>query len=452
MLNIKTLNQQGIPRQDMEIKCPVKMIERTQVRFIIQRMRGVHIEWISGPKRSGKTTALFQVIQKLTSDGVNPSHIIYVNASWFADHPVLQDPLLFKENLRATFGRGDRLYIIFDEVDTLKDAISFLQKLYDASGLLKLVAVSSRVPENLPATFRETKIFPINLVEWANHHESFLPWVRKNLYPLTGRDFVKQLEAFDRRYGMLLKESFYELALFGGYPEVLFLAREDRWQKLEEIFNKNFQADYLEAEGVDKSVLYRDLLKNVAYKVGDLINYSELHDLLKASHVTVKKYHSFLAKNYLIHSLPPLTGRKASEIKHAQKSFFYDCGFLNLIAGFKSSHIFSVSYPVITNMICSELLKNLNYKSHAYFWQTNTGTRVDFVVEAGKNYFVPIEVKSGEARPKKLTRSFHSFIKTYKPGRAIFANTSLIDYYKVGDTEVLYLPYYWVPILEGLWQ
>ena len=454
MLNIKTLDQEGLPRRGIDIQLPENLVPRAQVRFLISRLKSSQIELISGPRRGGKTTVLFQLIQDLINQGFDRDRIIYINCEWFKDHNVLKDPFLFLENIRSAKKITERLFLFFEGLDHISSPIQFLSQLQEQEKNLKIVATTSVLPsEELKDNIRQTNVYPFNLVDWVGFHDSqIVTESRKRIYHESGQQSIHELKIMEKQCGLKLKELFYEIALFGGYPEVLLNPREEWWAKLEEIFLATIKEEYLEKLGIDKASLVTGLLKTLSHEVGELINYSELSDLLKASHITVKKYHSLLADFFLVRSLLPLSGKKKNEISKAHKTFITDPGMMNFIIGQRGNHIYNVDAHTIKNMLFSEFIKNLNYKSRSYFWQTNTGTSVDFVIESGKNFFVPIEIKPGEARPKKLTRSFHSFIKTYKPERAIFVNESLIDYYRVGDTEVLYLPYYWIPLLEGLWQ
>ncbi|MCD6414404.1 MAG: ATP-binding protein [Candidatus Diapherotrites archaeon] len=73
---------------------------------------------IIGPRRSGKTTVMYQIIQKLINSGVNPNHILYVN---------LEDPALsdaeFDEIYSdfVQFSKSKENYLFFDEIQVKKD-------------------------------------------------------------------------------------------------------------------------------------------------------------------------------------------------------------------------------------------------------------------------------------------------------------------------------------------
>ena len=97
---------------------------------------------------------------------------------------------------------------------------------------------------------------------------------------------------------------------------------------------------------------------------------------------------------------------------------------------------------MIENLVFSEMLKNMELLDEIHYWRTKSKAEVDFVYSKA-NQAVPIEIKTGSARVGTLTRSFHSFLDTFSPPKAIFVNRDKFAHIKVQDTDVFYIPIPW---------
>jgi hypothetical protein len=88
------------------------------------------------------------------------------------------------------------------------------------------------------------------------------------------------------------------------------------------------------------------------------------------------------------------------------------------------------------NFVLRELLSNFEeYKIN--YWRTTGKAEIDFILSKGK-HLIPVEVKlSG----KTLSKGFYSFLKAYKPEKALIATLSEFDRQKIGKTTI-----YWIPI------
>lgn len=75
-----------------------------------------------------------------------------------------------------------------------------------------------------------------------------------------------------------------------------------------------------------------------------------------------------------------------------------------------------------------------------HFYRTKDKAEVDFILNAGEK-IIPIEVKYRIKKPV-LERSMKSFIEKYSPLRAIIINLSFKEKIKVGNTEVLFIPFW----------
>lgn len=79
---------------------------------------------------------------------------------------------------------------------------------------------------------------------------------------------------------------------------------------------------------------------------------------------------------------------------------------------------------LMENYVFTELVKRgLEVK----FWRTGTGAEVDFVVNG-----IPIEVKASVLNNPLLTKSFFSYLETYKPASGFLINSNL---YEERDTD-----------------
>lgn len=112
-----------------------KMLEYEEVkRYIL----------LSGARRVGKTTIMYQLIEKLLQRGVNSNNIIYMSL----DNPILKFGTLDKiiDIYTNTFAPEGQVYIFLDEIQYSKDWDKWLKVFYDQQKQWKIIATGSASP------------------------------------------------------------------------------------------------------------------------------------------------------------------------------------------------------------------------------------------------------------------------------------------------------------------
>jgi predicted AAA+ superfamily ATPase len=236
-----------------------------------------------------------------------------------------------------------------------------------------------------------------------------------------------------------------EMAIYGGYPAVLTTGNHnDRLEELEEIYLSYIKKDIIDFLKVGRSEAFNHLVKVLASQVGNLVNKSEICSVVGSNAITVTKYMTFLQETYITAYLPPFVSSKRSEIKSAHKCFFIDNGLRNyVVRQFNALSHRTDKGALMENMIFTELVKDYKLlKEELFYWRSKGGAEMDFVLK-GESGIVPVEIKSGPARPGLLSRSFHAFLDFFSPPTAIFLNRDLFHIEKVKQTRVYYLPHHW---------
>ena len=99
---------------------------------------------LSGARRTGKTTIMYQTIAKLIENGINPKDIIFISF----DHPLLklcsiEDVLeIYKRNITTS----EIFYCFFDEIQYSENWNSWLKVLYDTNPKIRIMATGSASP------------------------------------------------------------------------------------------------------------------------------------------------------------------------------------------------------------------------------------------------------------------------------------------------------------------
>ena len=99
---------------------------------------------LSGMRRVGKTTILYQIIDHLIDEGINPRNILYATF----DNPILK--LVNVENVLSIYEgmypiEGTR-YILFDDVQYTDNWELWMKVIYDSRKDIRLIATGSASP------------------------------------------------------------------------------------------------------------------------------------------------------------------------------------------------------------------------------------------------------------------------------------------------------------------
>ncbi|MDD2649372.1 MAG: ATP-binding protein [Eubacteriales bacterium] len=126
-------------------------LSRTYKRFAFyEAMKRLNISTIrrtivlTGTRRVGKTTILYQMIEALLSEGCSPQKIVYISM----DHPMLklsafQEVLeCYHENIYA----NQDVYYFFDEIQYAQDWDKWLKAIYDMKPETHVIATGSASP------------------------------------------------------------------------------------------------------------------------------------------------------------------------------------------------------------------------------------------------------------------------------------------------------------------
>jgi len=235
--------------------------------------------------------------------------------------------------------------------------------------------------------------------------------------PLTGRVYTHKLFPISQ---MELKESttlferlenVEERLVFGAYPEIFSLTGMiDKTEYLSNVTDNYLYRDLLEYDGIKNSSKIRDLLKLLAFQIGQEVSISELATSLDLSRDTVNKYIDLLEKSYVVFRLGGYSRNLRKEVSKMDKIYFYDVGIRNTIIG--NLNLLSNRNDVgqlWENFLIVERMKKKTYEHklfNHYFWRLVSGAEIDLVEEEAGNV-AGFEFKWGN-KPAREPKSWRS--------------------------------------------
>ena len=216
--------------------------------------------------------------------------------------------------------------------------------------------------------------------------------------PLTGRKISLHLFPFSQsELGKIynpydLKSKLHEFLIYGSYPEVVITQdKNEKIRILNELVGSYLLKDILELDRVKSSKLLLDLLRQLAFQVGNLVSLTELSNSLQIDYKTVARYLDLFEKSYVIYSLRGFSKNLRSELTRKCKYYFYDNGIRNtLISNFNPIDLRNDHGMLWENFIFMERLKWRTYNdlfANTWFWRTYENKEIDLIEEReGKLY------------------------------------------------------------------
>ncbi len=218
------------------------------------------------------------------------------------------------------------------------------------------------------------------------------------LYPISFGELAKENNAFE------LDQRLEETLIYGSYPEIIAIqSLDEKREYLNRLCASYLFKDVLQISQVRNSLKLRQLLKLLAYQIGNQVSLTELGARLDMGKDTVARYIDLLEKSFVVFRLSGLSRNMRNEVTKMDKIYFYDLGVRNsIIDTLKPLHDRNDAGQLWENFLVSERLKHNAYgniQASSYFWRLTTGAEID-LVEEKDGRFNGYEIKMGEKQAK----------------------------------------------------
>jgi predicted AAA+ superfamily ATPase len=244
--------------------------------------------------------------------------------------------------------------------------------------------------------------------------------------PLTGRKLTFTLYPVSygeikQHMGTLEARSQLERWLvWGGYPIITTTENINlRERLLGELVGAYLYRDILNMEGVRRSEKIVDLLRLLAFQIGQEVSISELAANLALNHQTVERYLDLLGKVFVIFKVGGFSRNLRKEISKNSRFYFYDNGVRNsLIQNFNNLRLRNDVGQLWENYLVNERRKANQYTGrmvNSYFWRTYDQKEIDCIEEHGGK-LRGFEFKWQSSELRRSTQ--HEFLSAY-PGSEI---------------------------------
>lgn len=259
---------------------------------------------LMGPRRVGKTVMLHQLVHDLIAGGQNPKSIIYaaIDTPTFSGIPLekLIDIFCARNEINK---RKDKIFVLFDEIQYLKQWENHLKVLVDKFQNIKFVASGSAAAalklksyESGAGRFSDFMLPPLTFAE-------YLHFIDKEKKLLTSKKTEDERYHYETPDINDLNKEFINYVNFGGYPEAVFVdgVRDNPSRFIKsDIIDKVLLRDLPSLYGIDDIQELNRLFTSVAYNTGREISLKELSSASGVASQTIKRYLEYLEAAFLI--------------------------------------------------------------------------------------------------------------------------------------------------------
>lgn len=332
----------------------MKIIKREILDPVIKKLKPNKVLIISGARRTGKTFLLKEIIKNIKEP------YLLLNGEDFNTGMLLSKRSV--ENYRQLI--GSKKYLFIDEAQKIPEIGSILKLMVDELPGIRIIATGSSAFDlgNLagePLTGRKTTFY---------------------LFPLSEREFSHIESPVDR------PDTLKQRLVFGCYPELVnFRDVSEKKDYLNELVSSYLLKDILAYENIRHSGKIFNLLRLLAYQIGNEVSYNELGKNLSMSKNTVEKYLDLLSKVFILFKVEGFSRNLRKEINKSPKWYFFDNGIRNsIVASFNAIDVRNDTGQLWENYMISERVKYQHYnhyRANNYFWRTYDQQEIDWIEE-----------------------------------------------------------------------
>jgi predicted AAA+ superfamily ATPase len=355
------------------------MYKRAQFQALFDRLREPRrfIQVLSGPRQSGKTTLIGQVLRELpgpsryaSADATEASGPAWLEQQWNAA----------RHELSASASRD--FVLVIDEIQKIPTWSETVKKLWDedtrSALALKVVLLGSS-----------------SLLLQRGLTESLTG--RFEILRLTHWTYAEMKDAF----GCDLDQYIY----FGGYPGAApLISEEQRWRDYirDSIVETTISRDILMMSRVDKPALLRQLFELGVLYSGRVLSFNKMLGQLQdaGNTTTLSHYLDLLSAAGLLTGLQKYSATPVRRKASSPKLQVMNTALISALAGLGSNEVRKDPAAwgrMVESAVGAHLLASaVGQEIRLGFWLENR-REVDFVLEKGGR-LAAIEVKSGRAR------------------------------------------------------
>ncbi|MEI7578761.1 MAG: ATP-binding protein [bacterium] len=342
---------------------------------IFETMNIRHVTVLSGVRRSGKSTIIKQLIQKLIEKGNNPQNLLFLQLEDVLISPMLDRGWQLLEDIYKyyleKYNPKGRVYLFLDEIQGISDFNKWINSYYERKYDIKFVISGSRqsLLESESAT-----ILTGRTVKFDIYPFSFSEYLQiKGVFPQKTEGISKTLDLnFDQSSQILHHLGNYLIE--GGFPEIVL----EQNQRNKELIANSYYNDILVRDIIKPNSIRNALdIENLGLQV--LSDFTKTHtyrSLGKPQRIvaeTVKQYLNYFYQSYLFFESSYFSHKvkETHDIQKPKKLFVIDNGVRN----FNILNLRKDWGQCVENIVYLELKKN---HRAVYYWKGNN--EIDFVV------------------------------------------------------------------------
>lgn len=276
-----------------------------------------------GPRRSGKTSELLNIIQALFEQGIQKERIFYLNCEDERfDHTKeeLNQAIMSYQFLYPDLDLST-CYFFFDEIQLFDKWDRFIRRLYDTvSKHLFLTGsnaklLSKEIATELRGRSLSYSVLPLSFSEFCSFQKL---------------NTIKR----DTKNNIILYKALDQYLYFGGFPELLHYEEGIKIKILQEYFNVMFYRDLVERFNVKNVALLKFFIKRLISCATKEFSINKMYNDLKSGGYKIAKdslYHfaDHCEATYLVLSLKKYSSSIIHQELTEKKIYVIDNGLFN---------------------------------------------------------------------------------------------------------------------------
>lgn len=372
---------------------------------------------ITGLRRTGKSTLIFQLINHLIQKSTDPFSIFYFTCD--EEQPAIE--ILLQEYFIQTGidYKKDKIYVFLDEIQKLPDFHNQIKVFYDLYPNIKFVIsgstslfIKKKSRESLAGRIFSYVLGPLSFTEYLTFREK------------------KEILAKPSLYASELDKEF-QIYLNSQFIESIFIPKlGDKREYFSSIIKKIIFEDLPSVFSFDNPQILWRICQYIAQKPGCIINNLHIASEFQINNKTVALYLSYLEDAFLLRKLYNFSKNLISSEKRLKKYHLASPSFSSSIVDFSENSSLFENYAV---SLCPA----------SYFFRDPYGHEVDFILTGGRENIIPVEVKYKKDIKQNDLNSLIIFLNEFslKRGFLLYMGIKERNIKRNGKTVTL-IPYF----------